>query len=51
VPFPSASNRSFTPYTIPNSRSDVGGGLPVYITNIERLPDGRIAFMVGYEFF
>ena len=50
IPFPSASNHSFTPYTIPNSRSDLGGGLPVYITNIERLPDGRVAFMVGYDF-
>ncbi len=51
VPFPSVSNHSFTPYTIPNSRAEVGGGLPVYITNIERLPDGRVAFMIGYGFF
>jgi len=50
VPFPSASNDSFTPYTIPSSRSQLGGGLPVWITNIRRLPDGRITFHIGYEF-
>ncbi len=50
VPFPSTANNSFTPYTIPSSRSQLGGGLPVHITNISRLPDGRISFYVGYEF-
>jgi M6 family metalloprotease-like protein len=50
VPFPSESNRSFTPFTQPSSRSQLGGGLPVWITNIERLPNGRIGFQVGYEY-
>ena len=51
VPFPSKINRSFTPLTTPSSRSLTGGGLPVHITNIRRLPDGRITFFVGYEFY
>jgi M6 family metalloprotease-like protein len=51
VPFPSAANSAFTPYTMPSSRAQLGTGLPVWITNIRKLPDGRIAFWVGYEFF
>jgi M6 family metalloprotease-like protein len=50
VPFPSAANDAFTPFTIPSSRSQLGGGLPVHITNIRRLPDGRITFHIGYEY-
>ncbi|MGL4421161.1 MAG: M6 family metalloprotease domain-containing protein, partial [Gemmataceae bacterium] len=50
VPFPSPANNSFTPYTIPSSKSQMGGGLEVYITNIRRLHDGRMTFHVGYEF-
>jgi M6 family metalloprotease-like protein len=50
VPYPSGANNAFTPYTTPSSRSQLGGGLPVYITNVRRLPDGRITFYVGYEF-
>jgi M6 family metalloprotease-like protein len=50
VPYPSTANNAFTPYTTPSSRSQLGGGLPVYITNIRRLPDGRITFFVGYEY-
>ena len=50
VPYPSKANNAFTPYTTPSSRSLKGAGLPVYITNIQRLPDGRIAFEVGYEY-
>ena len=50
VPFPSAANDSFTPYTTPSSKSQLGGGLPVYITNIRRLPDGRVTFHIGYEY-
>ena len=50
VPFPSTANDSFTPYTTPSSRSQLGGGLPVYLTNIHRLDDGRITFHVGYEY-
>jgi M6 family metalloprotease-like protein len=50
VPYPSASNDAFTPFTTPSSRSQLGGGLPVYLTNIRRLPDGRITFHIGYEY-
>jgi M6 family metalloprotease-like protein len=50
VPYPSGANDAFTPYTSPSSRSQLAGGLPVYITNIRRLPDGRVTFYVGYEF-
>ena len=50
VPFPSESNRSFTPFTTPSSRSQLGGGLPVWITNIEKLSDGRIGFQIGDEY-
>src|SRR6185503_12625767 len=51
VPFPSEANDAFTPYTIPSSRPQLGGGTPVYLNNIRRLPDGRIAFWIGYEFY
>jgi M6 family metalloprotease-like protein len=50
VPFPSPANRSFTPYTTPSSRSRLGGGFDVYLTDIRRLPDGRVAFRIGYEY-
>jgi M6 family metalloprotease-like protein len=50
VPFPSSANDAFTPVTTPSSRAQLGGGKPVYITNIRRLADGRIAFQVGYEY-
>ncbi len=51
VPFPSPSNRAFTPFTTPTSRSQLGGGLPVHITNIRSHSDGRITFMIGYEYY
>jgi M6 family metalloprotease-like protein len=51
VPFPSFSNNAFTPFTTPSSRSQKGGGLPVHITNIRKLPDGRVALDIGYEYF
>ena len=50
VPYPSPSNNSFTPFTVPSSKSVTGGGLPVHVTNIRRLPDGRITFHIGYEY-
>ena len=50
VPFPSTANDSFTPYTTPSSKSQLGGGLPVWITNVRKLPDGRVTFHVGYEY-
>lgn len=50
VPYPSQANDAFTPATTPSSRSQLGGGLPVHLTHIQRLADGRIAFHIGYEF-
>ena len=50
VPYPSDSNDAFTPHTTPSSRSQMGGGFPVHLTQIRRLPDGRISFTVGAEF-
>jgi len=50
VPFPSRANDAFTPYTTPSSKSHLGGGLPVYVTAIRRLPGGRITFHIGYEY-
>jgi len=50
VPYPSPSNNAFTPLTTPSSKSIKGGGLPVYITNIRRLADGRVTFWIGYEY-
>jgi M6 family metalloprotease-like protein len=50
VPYPSGANNAFTPYTTPSSRSQLGGGLPVHITNIRKLADGRVTFHVGYEY-
>jgi M6 family metalloprotease-like protein len=50
VPFPSECNDCFTPFTIPSSRSQLGGGSNVYITNIKNLSDGRITFQIGYEY-
>ena len=51
VPYPSKSNRDFTPMTTPTSTPVKQGGWPLHITNIQRLPDGRIAFQIGYEFY
>jgi M6 family metalloprotease-like protein len=50
VPYPSKANTAYTPFTTPSSRSQLGGGLPVHVTNIRQLPDGRISFYLGYEF-
>jgi M6 family metalloprotease-like protein len=50
VPYPSPANNAFTPETTPSSRSPQGGGLPVHITEVRRLPDGRVTFHVGYEY-
>jgi M6 family metalloprotease-like protein len=50
VPYPSRSNVAFTPYTTPSSKPAKPGGVPVHITNIRRLPDGRITFHIGYEY-
>ena len=50
VPYPSAANNAFTPDTTPSSRSLLGGGLPVFLTEIRKLPDGRMTFHIGYEY-
>jgi M6 family metalloprotease-like protein len=50
VPYPSEANSAFTPHTTPSSRSQLGGGLPVSITNIRRLPDGRVSFHIGFDY-
>jgi M6 family metalloprotease-like protein len=50
VPFPSEANNAFTPETTPSSKSPLGGGLPVHLTEIRRLSDGRIAFSIGYDY-
>jgi M6 family metalloprotease-like protein len=50
VPYPSPSNTAFTPYTTPASKPVKVGGLPVHITNIRKLPDGRIIFQIGFEY-
>ena len=51
VPYPSKSNRDFTPMTTPSSNPVKQGGWPLHITNIQRLPEGRVAFQIGYEFY
>jgi M6 family metalloprotease-like protein len=51
IPYPSKANNAFTPFTTPSSRSVTGGGLPVFLTNIRRLPDGRVTFFVGYDYY
>lgn len=50
VPYPSSANDAYTPFTLPSSRAHLGGGLPVHLTHIRQLPDGRITFYLGYEF-
>jgi M6 family metalloprotease-like protein len=50
VPYPSPANNALTPETTPSSRSPQGGGLPVHITEVRRLADGRVTFHVGYEY-
>lgn len=50
VPYPSPSNRAFTPDTTPSSRSLKSGAWPVHITDIRRLEDGRITFQIGFEY-
>lgn len=50
VPYPSTANDAYTPYTTPSSRSLLGGGLPVHLTNIRQHPDGRVSFHIGYEY-
>jgi M6 family metalloprotease-like protein len=50
VPYPSPSNRAFTPDTTPSSRPNLRGGWNVHITDIRRLQDGRVTFQIGYEY-
>lgn len=50
VPYPSQSNRSYTPETTPSSKPSKSGGFNVHITDIRRLEDGRVTFQIGYEY-
>ena len=50
VPFPTDRNNSFTPFTKPSSAAFTGDELPVYITDIRRLPDGKITFTIDDGF-
>jgi M6 family metalloprotease-like protein len=50
IPYPSSSNHAYTPLTTPSSKPRKEGGQPVHITNIRKLPDGRITFWIGYEY-
>jgi M6 family metalloprotease-like protein len=50
IPYPSSSNNAFTPFTTPSSKGVKSNAIPVYVTNIRRLADGRISFLIGYEF-
>jgi M6 family metalloprotease-like protein len=43
-------NDAFTPYTLPSSRSLLGGGASIYITNIDKRTDGKITFHIGYQY-
>ena len=47
IPYPTERNNSFTPFSTPSSAAYTGDELPVYINNIRRLPDGRIALSIG----
>ncbi len=47
IPYPTERNNSFTPFSMPASAAYTGDELPVYLNNIRRLPDGRIALSVG----
>ena len=51
IPFPSKYNKNFTPHTTPSSSPVKQGGWPLHITQIERLPDGRILLQIGYEYY
>lgn len=50
VPYPSRCNSAFTPVTSPPSRPQLGGGYPVHITNIRQHHDGRVSFLIGYQY-
>ena len=51
MPYPSAvEQRVHAVHDAVEPVAKLGGGLPVYITNIRRLPDGRITFHIGYEY-
>ena len=50
IPYPSRSNTAFTSFTTPSSRPQLWGGYAVHITNIRQHPDGRVIFLIGYEY-
>ena len=51
VPYPSLSNTAFTPDTTPSSRPVLTSGWNVAITYIRKLPDGRVTFQIGYDYY
>jgi len=50
IPFPTAHNDAFTPFSLPSSAIASQDLPPVYITDIRRMADGRISFSVGAAF-
>jgi M6 family metalloprotease-like protein len=50
IPYPTPRNDAYTPWSRPSSRTGTPGASPVYLTDIRRLEDGRIAFSIGYGF-
>jgi hypothetical protein len=43
-------SNAFTPFTVPSSRPQLGGGVPAHITNIRQHQDGRVSFMICHEY-
>ena len=50
IPYPTPRNDAYTPFSRPSSAIVGQDTLPVYLTDIRRLDDGRIAFSIGYGF-
>lgn len=50
IPYPTPRNSEYTPYSKPSSAIESDDAQPVYITDIRRLPDSKVAFSVGYAF-
>jgi M6 family metalloprotease-like protein len=50
IPYPTPRNDAYTPFSRPSSTTSGEGAIPLYLTDIRRLDDGRIAFSIGYGF-
>lgn len=50
IPYPTPWNSAYTPFSRPSSVIESEDGIPIYITDITRLEDGRILFTVGDGF-